>query len=80
MQSLISLKGNTALITGAAQGIGQGLAELFADAGATCVLTDINDELGQKITSAINRAKYLHLDVQQEADWEAAMALPLAAF
>ncbi len=73
MKNLISLKGKTALITGAAQGIGRGIAELFSEMGATCLLCDINDELGQEAATAIPGATYIHLNVQKETDWQAAM-------
>jgi len=39
----ISLKGKTALVTAAAQGIGRATAEAFARAGAHVVATDINE-------------------------------------
>jgi len=64
------LKNKTALITGAAQGIGQACAELFAKEGAFVFLSDINDELGQETTRKIGpNARYLHLDVQNEEEW-----------
>ena len=42
------LQGKIAVITGAASGIGEGCAELFAREGATVVVADIQDEAGQK--------------------------------
>jgi 2-dehydro-3-deoxy-D-gluconate 5-dehydrogenase len=42
MSSLFSLKGKTALVTGAAQGLGQGIALAFAEAGADIVSASLN--------------------------------------
>lgn len=42
-----SLNGKVALITGAVQGIGLAIAELFADKGASLLLIDLNDEVGE---------------------------------
>lgn len=68
------LAGKIALITGAAQGIGEACAVLFAKEGAFVFVTDINDDLGAKIAHGIgSTAKYLHLDVQNENDWDIAM-------
>lgn len=68
------LKGKIALITGAAQGIGLACAELFAKEGAYVFLSDISDDLGKKVAANIGlQAKYLHLDVQYESDWDLAM-------
>ena len=44
LPELVSLKGKTALITGAAGGIGKAIAYRFAEAGASLELVDINDE------------------------------------
>ena len=73
------LKNKIALITGAAQGIGQAVAELFASEGATVIISDINDEKGKQVCRDINAscatrsaqpvASYIHLDVSSEADW-----------
>ena len=67
------LTGKTALVTGAAQGIGRAIAELFADEGASVLLTDINDELGREVTSTIPSARYLRLDVRLEEEWQETM-------
>lgn len=42
------LKGQVAVITGCAQGIGKSIAETFAKEGANIVVSDINAELAQK--------------------------------
>ncbi len=43
------LKEKIVLITGAARGIGQVIAELFHKNGATVIISDINDSLGKSV-------------------------------
>ncbi|MDG1905051.1 MAG: glucose 1-dehydrogenase [Arenicella sp.] len=63
--------GKIVLITGASRGIGRATAEVFCEQGAKVILTDINDELGQKTTTGIGSgAEYKHLDVSKIEDWE----------
>ncbi|MBL4660792.1 MAG: glucose 1-dehydrogenase [Alcanivoracaceae bacterium] len=65
------LNGKIALVTGAARGIGQAIAEMFAAQGATVIVTDINDSDGKNVAEKIGRnAEYLHLDVGIESDWQ----------
>lgn len=45
-----------AWLTGIAQGIGKGIAEVFAEEGARLALIDIQDEPGRKVADEINRA------------------------
>lgn len=68
------LAGKTALITGAARGIGEAIAKAFIDEGATVLLTDIDDVRGAHAAQALGpRAHYLRLDVREPQDWEQAM-------
>lgn len=65
------LANKVALITGAASGIGEATVRRFHEAGATVILSDINDENGQKIATEFSeRMHYLHLDVSQAKDWQ----------
>ncbi|HID51217.1 MAG TPA: glucose 1-dehydrogenase [Anaerolineae bacterium] len=66
------LKNKTALITGAASGIGRETALLFAQEGANVVCVDINDAAGQETVQMIQdnggQAIYVHADVSSAAD------------
>jgi NAD(P)-dependent dehydrogenase (short-subunit alcohol dehydrogenase family) len=79
MASMPRLAGKVALISGAARGLGAAEARLFAQEGASVVLGDISDELGREVEAEIRaaggEATYTHLDVTQEDQWRAAMAL-----
>jgi NAD(P)-dependent dehydrogenase (short-subunit alcohol dehydrogenase family) len=78
------LNGKTALISGAARGIGAETAQMMADAGAKVVIGDVLDDRGRQTASAINaaggQAEYAHLDVTREEDWAAAINLATSRF
>jgi NAD(P)-dependent dehydrogenase (short-subunit alcohol dehydrogenase family) len=69
------LQGKVAVITGAASGIGEATARLFAYEGAAVLLADINDERGEKVAAELRatggQADYLHANVASEADVKA---------
>ena len=68
------LAGKTALVTGAARGIGEAIARAFATEGAFVYLGDINHADGERVAAEIGaNARYLPLDVREERDWEAAL-------
>ncbi len=73
------LEGRSALVTGAASGIGRAIARRLADEGARVVVTDIDDPGGattvEQIRAAGGEAVFVHHDVVSEADWEAACAV-----
>lgn len=69
------LEGKTALITGAARGIGAAIAAAFVENGGFVYLTDVDDIAGQATAETLGgQARYLHLDVREESDWQAIMA------
>jgi 2-hydroxycyclohexanecarboxyl-CoA dehydrogenase len=58
------LNDKIAIVTGAGQGIGRGIAEKLAAEGATVVVTDINETTAKETAEAIgNRAIGVHTDV-----------------
>ena len=65
------LKGKIALVTGAARGIGQAIAEMFVAQGAHVIVSDINDKDGMLVAEKLGKyAEYIHLDVGLEANWK----------
>jgi len=70
------LDGKVAVITGAARGQGAAEAELFVAEGASVVISDVLDDLGEALAARLGeRATFLHHDVSRPEDWEAAIAL-----
>ncbi|MGW0391253.1 SDR family NAD(P)-dependent oxidoreductase [Streptomyces sp. NPDC003042] len=67
--------GRTAVVTGAASGIGAASAERLAAHGAAVVLADIADQAGEEVAARIRstggHALYVHCDVSREQDWAA---------
>ena len=78
------LNGRVALITGAASGFGEGIARRFAEEGASVVVADINDQLGQEVVDNISKsggaASYCHADVAVGGDVKGMIAHAGEAF
>jgi len=65
---MVDFHGKTAIVTGAASGIGRATARALADAGATVTLVDVNDELGARAAEDAG-GTYVHLDVGSPDAW-----------
>jgi 3alpha(or 20beta)-hydroxysteroid dehydrogenase len=73
----VDLTGKRALVTGGARGFGAGIAQALAEAGASVMIGDLLDELGQETATQIGSsgatAAFTHLDITDEASWAAAV-------
>jgi NAD(P)-dependent dehydrogenase (short-subunit alcohol dehydrogenase family) len=80
----MQLQGKTAIITGSARGIGEGVAVAFAREGANVVVNGLTaescNETVQKITAAGGKAIGVGADVSQAADVEAMVAAAIKQF
>lgn len=84
IQNLFSLEGQVAVVTGGGAGIGRGISEAFAEAGASVVVSDLNQETAQTVADGIvqagGKAVAIACNVTDEADREKLVAETLKAF
>lgn len=74
--SAMRLSGKTALITGAAGGIGAEIARRFREEGSSVFVCDVSRAAGE-VTAASMGAAFLLLDVTSEESWKAAVSAVL---
>ncbi len=78
------LAGKVALVSGAASGMGQSEATIFAREGAKVIVADILEaegkQVAEKIVSGGGQARFVKLDVTSEAEWDAAVRAAVSAF
>ena len=78
------IRGQTALVTGAAQGIGRGVAERLASEGASLVLLDIEPEALERtvreLRAKASRVEAVSGDVAERADVRRAVELAVERF
>src|ERR1700686_1795609 len=69
--TMVRLEGGRAVVIGAASGIGEATARLFAGEGATVIVADIDDDRGKRVADECGEtARYVHTAVSQEQDIE----------
>ncbi|MEU2080134.1 glucose 1-dehydrogenase [Streptomyces sp. NPDC013489] len=77
----VDLTGKVALVTGAARGMGEAEARLFAALGANVVLTDVLEPQGEEVAASLGpAARFVRHDVTDEQSWAGAVAAALDAF
>ncbi|MCA9448299.1 MAG: 7-alpha-hydroxysteroid dehydrogenase [Candidatus Omnitrophica bacterium] len=84
MDSLFSLEGQVAVVTGGGAGIGRGISEVFAEAGASVVVSDLNQEAAEAVAEGIvkggGKATAVACNVTEEAELEKLVEEALKAF
>jgi 3alpha(or 20beta)-hydroxysteroid dehydrogenase len=71
---MTDLNGRKALVTGAAQGLGEGMARALAAAGAKVVVADLQQDLGPKVAESLGDGHgFVPLDVSDDTAWESAI-------
>jgi len=77
LQQLIALTGKTAIVTGGAMGIGLGIVQRLAEAGANVVIADINEQAGtsavKNLTDKGYKTAFLKTDVSSEQEVQGAV-------
>lgn len=75
------LSGQAAIVTGAASGLGEATARLFAREGARILIADVQEERGRRVAAEIGGGSlYQYTDVRDEASIEAAVDRAVAEF
>jgi 3alpha(or 20beta)-hydroxysteroid dehydrogenase len=74
----LDLSGRKALVTGGAQGLGEGMAKALAAAGAKVVISDIQKDLGEAVADALDQEYgagngFVAHDITDDGEWENAV-------
>lgn len=79
------LDGKVALVTGGARGLGAEIANALMQVGASVMITDVLDAVGNETKAALatkapGRVEFMRHDVTQEADWRAVVRATVDRF
>jgi NAD(P)-dependent dehydrogenase (short-subunit alcohol dehydrogenase family) len=78
---MFRLDGKTAVVTGAGSGIGEQIARAYAQAGASVVVADVDEEKGRKVAEDVGAsARFRRMDVTVDADVAAGLAYAVETF
>jgi 3alpha(or 20beta)-hydroxysteroid dehydrogenase len=72
--SVFELTGRRALVTGGAQGLGEGMAQALAAAGASVMIADVQESGADTAKALGDGHGFVRLDVTDDANWESAVA------
>jgi 2-dehydro-3-deoxy-L-rhamnonate dehydrogenase (NAD+) len=75
---MFDLSGQTAVVTGAATGIGEAIARRLAGAGAAVAVLDLDRDGAERVTASLDRAFAIEADVAQPESIQAAVRQVLA--
>ncbi|XP_059207597.1 15-hydroxyprostaglandin dehydrogenase [NAD(+)]-like isoform X2 [Centropristis striata] len=82
----MALNGKTAVVTGAAMGIGKAMTEILLKNGAKVVLLDVNETAGKNLKEALDkeyeqeRTLFLNCNVESEEQFKAALQKSTESF
>ncbi len=78
------LEGKVAIVTGAAMGMGEATAKLFAEAKAKVVIADFNEEKGRQVTDEITaaggEAAFVKVDISKSEEVKAMVQFAVDTF
>lgn len=68
----MEIRNKVFIVTGGASGLGAGTARMLVAEGAKVILADVQDEAGERLAAELGQT-YIHCDVTQESDGQAAV-------